>query len=375
MKTIGWHKGWLVILLLMNASAGWAEPWFFVATGDSHSGASVPEIFLQVVQDVNQRRPEFLVLLGDGVENALPQNFEALTQACEKLQVPLHYVIGNHDVLVPGQSHSRHNYLKVRAKLSPAAPADKTYYAFTQKNCRFIVVDTAGWSIGVWGVKVSDAKQWDWLENELKAAQGKFDHIFVMMHVPTRNPLAQLGTNRNHWFTDRKEADDFDNLMARYKVSMVLCAHDHMFEKYEKDGVTYLLCGSTGGSIVAPSFLGGFYNYVEIHVNGKSLTTRVIPVLRSIEMEGKLLTVPAKETVQLIARGTYHTNSTVRITSPMTVSWSSSNPAVGTVDAKGNFTARAPGKTKVTVTCGLLKAETEVIVTNSKNGTKRNTTR
>jgi 3',5'-cyclic AMP phosphodiesterase CpdA len=350
----------------MVARAG-ADSWFFAATGDSHAGGSLPDIFEQVVQDVNQRHPEFLVLLGDGVENALPENFNVLVQSCQKLQTPLHYVVGNHDVLMPGQPHSRGNYLKVRKKLSPHAPEDRTYYAFTHKRCRFIVVDSAGVRVGEWGVRVSDPHQWGWLESELKAAQGKYDHIFVMMHVPTRNPLAQLGTNRNHWFTDRKEAEEFDNMMARYKVSMVLGAHDHMFERHEKDGVTYMLCGSAGGSVYAPAFLGGFYNYVEIHVNGKALTTKVVPILRSLAIETSSLAVSVKQTLTLTGKGIYHNGGSLRLMEPMAVMWSSSNPTVGTVDAKGKFTALAPGKTKVTVACGLLKAETEITVTAQKN--------
>ncbi|MCS6861660.1 MAG: metallophosphoesterase [Abditibacteriales bacterium] len=376
-------KCWLMIGLLVSAPAG-ADSWFFIATGDSHLGAARGEIFAQVVQDVNRRRPDFFVLLGDAVENALPQNFALLMEACEKLQVPLHYVVGNHDVLMPGQPHSRTNYLKIRAKISRDAPHDRTYYAFTHKNCRFIVLDTAGVRVGEWGVRVSDPQQWDWLESELKAAQGQFEHIFVLMHVPTRNPLAQLGTNRNHWFTDRQEADEFDDLMARYKVDLVLCAHDHMFEKHEKDGVTYVICGSAGGGIVAPSFLGGFHNYVEVHVSGKTVTIQVVPILRSLEIQvvgtagtqgttSQRPNVPTSSTrasltvpVKLTARGTQPTGVTLPLFEPMALRWSSSNPNVGTVDAKGRFTARAPGKTKVTVTCGVLRAEVEVTVTAAK---------
>jgi 3',5'-cyclic AMP phosphodiesterase CpdA len=358
-------RGWLVVWLLLSAPAG-ADSWFFTATGDSHLGAARGEIFAQVVQDVNQRRPDFFVLLGDAVENALPQNFALLTEAVGKLAAPLHYVVGNHDVLMPGQPHSRNNYLKVRAKISRDAPTDKTYYAFTHKHCRFIVLDTAGVRAGEWGVRVSDAQQWDWLEGELKSAQGKFEHIFVLMHVPPRNPLAQLGTNRQHWFTDRQEADEFDNLMSRYKVDMVMCAHDHMFEKHEKDGVTYVICGSAGGGIAAPSFLGGFHNYVEVHVNGKTVTIQVVPILCSLEIQAPALTVPVKETIQLTAQGTQPTGAILRLLEPMAVRWSSSNPHVGTVDAKGRFTARAPGKAKVTVTCGVLRAEVEVTVSAAK---------
>jgi uncharacterized protein YjdB len=72
----------------------------------------------------------------------------------------------------------------------------------------------------------------------------------------------------------------------------------------------------------------------------------LVKTLTSIALSPGTISIPAKSTQQFTAMGTYSDRSTADVTG--SVAWTTSNPAVGTVNASGLATAVAAGSTAVT---------------------------
>lgn len=103
----------------------------------------------------------------------------------------------------------------------------------------FICLDTAEGSCGT--------HQRQWLENQLKAAAGKYRRVYVYTHTNFFNTDNTQITSGNY---SLEETYDLMSLFSSYGVSAVLTGHDHHFEYCVFRGVPYYtfnaLCNETG---------------------------------------------------------------------------------------------------------------------------------
>jgi len=83
-----------------------------------------------VVAVVNERKPDFLINLGDTIDRGF-ENFDEILKHFERVNVPVFHVLGNHDYEVDDASKS-----SVPDKLSM-----NRYYQFSMGKWRFIVLD------------------------------------------------------------------------------------------------------------------------------------------------------------------------------------------------------------------------------------------
>lgn len=106
-------------------------------------------------------------------------------------------------------------------------------YSFTYGNAKFIALD--------W-IKVSESpERLEWLEKELKEAQGM--HIFVFKHRP-------------YYTVGHKSYNDVEGkptvatkLFTKYKVDAVFSGHDHIYYRTIRDGVNYIVSAGAGATI------------------------------------------------------------------------------------------------------------------------------
>ena len=118
------------------------------------------------------------------------------------------------------------------------AESDKRWFAFTFGSVRFVAYDSE--SPDREGLE-------DWLEADLAAAAADPDvqHIVVYMH----RPMYTLGP---YW---RENADSRDGLHAvfvQHGVTMVLAGHSHAYERFEVDGIAYVVDGGGGALLYNP---------------------------------------------------------------------------------------------------------------------------
>ncbi|MCB9742541.1 MAG: metallophosphoesterase [Alphaproteobacteria bacterium] len=113
----------------------------------------------------------------------------------------------------------------------PWGEAGEGYHAFTWSGVRFIQLDTEG------DLGDPESEQLRWLAEELTAAEGARATV-VSFHRPI--------------FTLAKSApkDDFraqlHPLFVEHGVDLVLQAHNHSYERFEVDGLTYIVDGGGG---------------------------------------------------------------------------------------------------------------------------------
>jgi len=104
------------------------------------------------------------------------------------------------------------------------------WYATTVGPATLLVLD---------GNQSRSAAQRDWLETELAAAGN--GPLVVVVHQPPFS-CSLHGSNRHL-------IDSWVPLFERYGVDLVLSGHDHVYERFEVHGITYIVTGGGGRGI------------------------------------------------------------------------------------------------------------------------------
>jgi 3',5'-cyclic-AMP phosphodiesterase len=179
-------------------------------------------------------------------------------QTSVALHVPVHYVIGNHDVfgLSPksGVSPSDPEYGKKAFQDRYGA----THYSFDHKGWHFVVLDSIGLHPDrTWTGEVGN-EQRAWLRADLDKA-GKTTPVIVITHVPLVTGAVNYVT-RAEWLkktpnvgslvdtlmvTDAAEVID---VLLDYNVRVVLQGHTHINEEIDFRGLRFMTSGAVSGN-------------------------------------------------------------------------------------------------------------------------------
>jgi acid phosphatase type 7 len=118
------------------------------------------------------------------------------------------------------------------------------YFAFTYGCLRFIGIDSES---SRQGDSVAVAEQNTWLESELAAAAAdpEISVIAVGMHRP-------MYTLSRYWVSNAADRDIRHQLFVQYGVSLVFAGHMHGHERFEVDGITYVVDGGGGAFLYDP---------------------------------------------------------------------------------------------------------------------------
>jgi len=167
--------------------------------------------------------------------------------------LPMHYILGNHDVWWNENDKGQALYGKEYAinQLQLASP----YYSFIKNGWKFILLDSVHldtdntWYIG----KLGDA-QFAWLENELNTTPADMP-VCVMSHIPllTATLMVDDQTAVNKWEVLGGEMHtDISKIIALFykhpNVKLCLSGHIHLRDKVVYNNVTYLCNGAVSGA-------------------------------------------------------------------------------------------------------------------------------
>ncbi len=172
--------------------------------------------------------------------------------------------LGNHDVMTEDGAA----YLADFALPKNDATHDSRFYAFRHANALFVCLDVESSTFG------AGSPQYRWLERTLRDATA--DWKFVYLHPP-------LYSSAN---PDRLARLILGPLLERYGVDIVFSGHEHLYERTypirdfvtQGRGVVYVTEGGGGADLTAFSreeysaYVAGKYGYVEIEIDGKTLT-------------------------------------------------------------------------------------------------------
>ena len=216
----------------LGAAAGAATVRVSV-TGDSQGG---PITFLQLLEELDERRPDVNVLLGDVVQNGwdarqwVTDFLGPLASANDfGARVPSIVARGNHDV---GGHSALHGFFG-------GPPA---YGAFPLGPAHLIVLDSNTDAARV---------QSEWLEAELAGAPAQAAAFrIVLVHVPPFVEFwdpAAWARGEDRWGVWVRE--QWAPLFERFRVDLVLSGHQHNYQRGERNGTHYVVLGGAGGEL------------------------------------------------------------------------------------------------------------------------------
>jgi hypothetical protein len=190
------------------------EDFTFTAFGDQGSTPAAEMNMTNVLID----RPAFHLLPGDlSYANGVHSRWDDYLQLNEPLtrEVPFMAVPGNHEnEKLPGGKRPI-GYAAFLARY--ALPGAESYYVFDYGRARFVGVDT---------VHLEQKEQQAWLEETLADARRdpKVKWLIVFQHYPLYGSTRGRGDNGE---LIKLQQPLFD----RYKVDLVICGHDHVYER------------------------------------------------------------------------------------------------------------------------------------------------
>jgi predicted phosphodiesterase len=185
------------------------DAYSFIVVTDTHINNG-NDWGLEKLKDVikNDRDIKFVVFNGDITQDGRRNNIEKFIQIAGTMGVPCYPVIGNHDIFFDNW--------KVWEEL-----IGSTCYRINCGNATLFILDSANAYFG--------HKQLDWLEGELKDANGR---VFVFSHV---NLFLESPVEVGH-FTDIRERARFISLLNG-RCDIIFTGHSHMRLVTELNGL------------------------------------------------------------------------------------------------------------------------------------------
>lgn len=250
-----------------NAADKKSAPYTFVVFGDNRpadEGLPVPDVFKQIIGEVRNIHPAFVVTTGDLIsgsakdQDVVNREYDEVLPLVQSLGVPVYFAAGNHEIRgVPA------NEAIYRKRVS-----DRLYYSFDYGTAHFTVLDSdiVGQEHRITG------KQFDWLERDLHAAQGK-QHRFVFLHQQPYPVSYHIGSSLDVHPVDR---DRFQKALEDNHVELLITGHEHLYDDSIHGGVREIIAGGAGAPLY-PSIRGGsFFHYLIITVDGAHTYVSVV---------------------------------------------------------------------------------------------------
>ena len=242
-QTQGEGKGKPLVspLLTFSPAVGPDQAFSFVMFGDTQKN---PNVTKKIATLAWQRRPNFVVHLGDVVDNGLDKRewVDELFAPCRELfgRVPVYPCIGNHE-----KDHA--NYYRYFA-----LPAPEYYYSYRYGNAEFFVLDSNK-SLG------PKTEQYAWLDGKLAKSTAKWKFCYHH-HPPYSSDDDDFGDT---WKGEPSRMGDTNvrqlaALYEKHNVDMVWNGHIHVYERTwplrkgkvdHKTGVIYITSGGGGGPL------------------------------------------------------------------------------------------------------------------------------
>lgn len=326
-----------------NASIA-EQPWppatgtgqLFVHYGEEHWNDDDGLTLLpKIVEETARYRPSLVTMSGDkdndGTVDQLGM-WKQIMSPYDSAGVPYLAGIGNHDrttppgvppgtagLITPGVQGSLENYKQVFADrpypfgdapnyqgIGPARPAGEpagasSHYFADVGEVRWIFLDNSCWGLADCDESQSPAfpdaqgntGQFEFLERNASEATAAGRTVFVVMHMPTRDPRDQsyidpttfqhvMGKN-NAAATGTPDNERFEAVAERSGVDGVFLGHiKGQFTYRGRGGVPYYVDGGAGGELYTEGPVGADHGYWHgfrlLRVEGGRVTTDTVPI-------------------------------------------------------------------------------------------------
>ncbi|MBV9865915.1 MAG: metallophosphoesterase [Abitibacteriaceae bacterium] len=203
-------------------------------------------------------RPDFIIIGGDTVMDASAVErprallqYNLFAEAMKPLEMPLHYVVGNHDIYGWASKNA--------AQANDPDYGKKMYQEKVVKGPLHTSFDFGGWhfvlldSIALlpdhtWRGEIDDA-QMQWLKDDLTRT-GKARPTILVTHVPLMTLFTQYHDGTTNPTSDKmivRNGKEMRDIFKDYNVKAVLQGHTHVVEECTYTGTRYITSGAVCG--------------------------------------------------------------------------------------------------------------------------------
>lgn len=222
-----------------------------------------PARFTKCVHHVQQQRGVDLILNGgDVVFDINKENLSTINDQWtlwhsiikNECSLPMHYVLGNHDIWWNENDKGQAIYGKKYSmdQLQLRSP----WYSFTKNGWKFIMLDSVHLDIdNTWYIGKLGDDQFSWLQNELQQTPVTMP-VCVLSHIPILSAtlmVDDIADGANKWeilggdmHTDTNKIVDL--FYKHPNVKLCLSGHIHLRDKVVYNGVTYICNGAVSGA-------------------------------------------------------------------------------------------------------------------------------
>jgi hypothetical protein len=192
-----------------------------------------------LVQEIAQDKPSFLIITGDLVlRGSTPDDWERWTAGTKPLResgVRIFPAIGNHELAgdLPAAAFLAH-FPELNGK---------RWYSIQYGNCAFFILDSSQDTEG--------SDQWKWLDEGLHNLSKDTRFVFIAIHHPgiTQSSEKLPGGGHSTRPQEAKLAELIEAAQARTGLPFfVVAGHVHNYERYQRNGVTYITTGGGGAT-------------------------------------------------------------------------------------------------------------------------------
>ena len=275
----------LLILSCRKKSSG--ESFTFAFMTDVHltnERNAIPG-FNQAIMSVNDLNPDFVIMGGDLIMDALGQSYSRAdslynfySEAVKNFKMPVFNTMGNHEIYGIYSKSGADSLNEEYGEKMFEKRLGRSYDSFIHKGWKFMILnsveDTKKDSYIGW----IDKDQIDWIKDELLSTDPQMP-IVISTHIPfitastQKNVGTTVGNDSSTVIYNGKEVLD---LFKGYNLKLVLQGHLHSIEDIYIDGIHFI----TGGAVAA-AWWNGPNNGIEegymlISIKNKELSWKYI---------------------------------------------------------------------------------------------------
>ena len=262
----------LLPLLLLLITVPTSADFTFVQVSDTHVGVKDTAFntrYAEVIRQVNELKPAFVIHTGDSVTAWSTEDAALFKEISKSLSAPMYVSPGNHDLLNMKTIGAQKAARQIAAWKQAIGP-DRV--SFEHEGCVFIGLNYTLWNTGY----AAEQRQLNWLESELKKAQGK--RIFVFEHSPIFTKLP-TDPNGDYYAVENPARGRILDLLKTYRVEAVLTGHYHRSMEADYYDIAFLTTpaisfstgsdkGLTGYSVFTVSDGGFTRRFVDLRTTG-----------------------------------------------------------------------------------------------------------
>jgi len=216
-------------------------PLHFAVVGNINNSIGLFE--RKMIPMLNRAGPDALISVGNAVSGAGEDKYRALYRTLSHLEMPYLLAVGEHE----GGTFGRFNFYE---HFGPF------FYGFRAGDSQFLFLDGTN--------PDTYPFQLHWLEQQLRDPAPKHRFVFIgrpLFPAEHKTPI----DSPTQYLADTTFRERLHTLFRDHGVDAVFAGSLHLFDRQERDGVTYVVTGGAGGLVLNDEI--SYYHYVDVRVD------------------------------------------------------------------------------------------------------------